>query len=106
MALPYLARDGRDRRVHTRAVSGHIQGECPLLLGGAKVEFTTEFDEARDICIVRAMGPHKRPDDSLVLQKFARDIGDKRGCQRFLFDMTQARIIAGTSRSAEPVKAC
>ena len=60
------------------------------------MEFTTEFDEAKGICVVRATGRHKRPDDSLVLQKLARDIGDERGCQRFLFDMTQAQIIAET----------
>jgi hypothetical protein len=60
------------------------------------MEYTTEFDEAKEICTVRVKGRHKRPEDSLVLQQLARDIGDEQGYQRFLFDMTQAEIITGT----------
>ena len=58
------------------------------------MEYTTEFDEVNNICIVHVTGEHRRPRDSLVLQQLARDIGDTRGCQRFLFDMTQAHIIS------------
>jgi hypothetical protein len=60
------------------------------------MEYTTEFDEAKEICTVHVTGLHKRPEDSLTLQQLARDIGDEHGCQRFLFDMTQAEIIAQT----------
>jgi hypothetical protein len=60
------------------------------------MEYTTEFDEATGICTVRVTGRHKRPDDSMVLQRLQRDISDERGYQRFLFDMTQADIIART----------
>ena len=59
------------------------------------MEYTTEFDEASGICIVRVTGVHRRPDDSIVLQQFAREFGKDRGCFRFLFDMTQAEIIGG-----------
>ena len=58
------------------------------------MEYTTEFDEAEGICTVHVTGRLKRPEDSLILQQLARDMGDKQGCQRFLFDMTQAEIIA------------
>ncbi len=58
------------------------------------MEYTTEFDEAKGICTVHVTGIHKRPEDSLALQQLARDFGDKRGCQRFLFDMTKAEIIS------------
>ena len=58
------------------------------------MEYTTEFDEAEEICIVRVKGQHKRPEDSLILQQLARDIEDEQGYQRFLFDMRQAEIRA------------
>ena len=60
------------------------------------MEYTTEFDEAKEICTIHVAGRHKRPEDSLVLQQLARDIGDEHGCQRFLFDMTHAEIITKT----------
>ena len=60
------------------------------------MEYTTEFDEAKRICTVHVTGIHKRPEDSLALQELARDFGDKRGCQLFLFDMTKAEIITRT----------
>lgn len=60
------------------------------------MEYTIDFDESRGICTVRVTGRHKRPQDSLVLQQLAREYGDKYGCQKFLFDMSQADIIART----------
>jgi len=63
------------------------------------MEYTTEFNETDGICTVRVTGIHKRPDDSVILQQFARDFGDERGCQRFLFDMTQADIVGGTTNT-------
>lgn len=63
------------------------------------MEYTTEFNETNGICTVRVTGIHKRPDDSLTLQQFARDFGDERGCQLFLFDMTQADIVGGTTNT-------
>ena len=60
------------------------------------MEYTTEFDEAKGICTVQVTGQHKRPEDSLVLQRLQRDITAEQGYQRFLFDMTQADIIANT----------
>ena len=65
------------------------------------MEYTTEFDLTGEVCTVRVTGRHKRPQDSLVLQQLARDIGEKRGCQRFLFDMTQAKITGGTMDTFE-----
>ena len=60
------------------------------------MKYTAEFDETSGICTVRVTGRHKRPDDSFVLQQFARDFGNDQGCQRFLFDMTRANIAART----------
>lgn len=65
------------------------------------MEYTVEYDEANGICTVRVTGKHKRPDDSLALQRFARDFDDERGCKRFLFDMTKAEIIGGTMEMFE-----
>ncbi len=60
------------------------------------MKYTTEFDEVKRVCIIRVTGQHKRPQDSMALQQLARDIGDERDSQRFLFDMTQTEIIGGT----------
>ena len=60
------------------------------------MEYTIDFDISRGICTVRVTGLHKRPQDSLVLQQLSREYGDKYGCRKFLFDMRQAHIIAGT----------
>jgi len=65
------------------------------------MEYTTEFDEANEIYMVRVTGRHKRPEDSLVLQQLAQKVGDEQECQRFLFDMTQAEIIGGTMDTFE-----
>lgn len=65
------------------------------------MEYTTEFNDTKEICTVRVTGRHKRPDDSMLLQQLALDIGDEHGCQRFLFDMTQAEIIAGIMETFE-----
>jgi len=60
------------------------------------MEYSTEFDESKGICTVRVTGRHERPQDSAVLQQFARDFGEECGCQKFLFDMRQAEITGGT----------
>lgn len=60
------------------------------------MNYTSEYDEASGICTIRVTGKHKRPEDSLVLQQFARDFEDEQNCRLFLFDMTQATIIGGT----------
>lgn len=65
------------------------------------MDYTTEFDETREICTVRVTGRHRRPQDSLTLQQVARDFGDELGCSRFLFDMTEAEIIGGTMDTFE-----
>ena len=59
------------------------------------MEYTTEFNKTNDICTVRVTGRHKRPDDSMTLQQFARGFSAEWGCQKFLFDMTQAKIVGG-----------
>ena len=61
------------------------------------MEYTSEFDETKGVCMVRVTGRHERPRDSLTLQQFARDFGKVRGCQLFLFDMTQAEITGGSA---------
>ena len=60
------------------------------------MEYTIDFDISRGICAVRVTGIHKCPQDSLVLQQLSREYADKYGCQKFLFDMSRADIIAGT----------
>jgi hypothetical protein len=60
------------------------------------MEYKFHFDEGSGICTVLVTGRHNRPQDSLTLQKFARDFGHERGCHLFLFDMTKAEIHGGT----------
>jgi hypothetical protein len=61
------------------------------------MEYTTEFDEVNEICIIRVKGELRRPDDSLTLQKFVFDYHKEKGCSRFLIDMRQAQIIGEKS---------
>ena len=63
------------------------------------MEYTVGFDEDGEICTVQVTGRLKRPDDSLILQQLARDIGIKQNYLRFLFDMTQAEIIGGINEA-------
>lgn len=60
------------------------------------MEYTIEFDDVKKICTVRVTGRHERPGDSILLQQLARNIGEERDYQRFLFDMTQAEILGTT----------
>lgn len=60
------------------------------------MQYTTRYDEESGICTVTVAGRHKRPDDSVELQRFARKFGDEHGCDRFLIDMTRAEIIGST----------
>jgi hypothetical protein len=60
------------------------------------MEYTTEFDEINEICIIRVKGKLRRPIDSLSIQKIVRDIYIQLGTRRFLIDMRQAQIIGET----------
>lgn len=57
------------------------------------MEYRYDFDQSSGICTVFVSGKHKRPDDSVILQQFAREFGNEHGCSRFLIDMTNAEII-------------
>ncbi len=65
------------------------------------MEYTTEYDEISKICTVLVTGTHKRPEDAITLQQFARSFGEEHGCKRFLFDMRKAEIIGGTGEAFE-----
>lgn len=65
------------------------------------MEYTTEYDKTNDICFVHVTGKHKRPGDSIILQKFVRDFSETTHCQRFLLEYIQAQIIAHTIDSYE-----
>lgn len=60
------------------------------------MEYTSEFDEVNEIIIIRVRGTYHRPEDSLTIQKLARDFYNKRGCCRFLIDMRQTQIVGET----------
>jgi hypothetical protein len=55
--------------------------------------YTFELDEVSEICTIRVKGEHRRPDDSLEIQKFVRDFYNEKGCSKFLIDMRQAQIV-------------
>ena len=57
------------------------------------MEYTVEFDEDKGICNVTVTGIHQRPQDSIILQKFALRFSFEHNCKKFLFDMRQAEII-------------
>ena len=56
------------------------------------MKHTTEFDTESGICTVFVTGILKRPDDSIKLQRFAREFGSKNNCNLFLFDLRKAEI--------------
>jgi hypothetical protein len=56
------------------------------------MKYTIDRASNRGFCVIRVSGEHRRPDDSITLQKLASDIRSKDGCNRFLFDMSQADI--------------
>jgi hypothetical protein len=60
------------------------------------MEYISQFDGANGICTVRVSGVFRRPNDSDELKQFAVRYSREQGCQRFLFDMTNAEVIAGT----------
>ena len=60
------------------------------------MKYVTEYDADTGICTVTVTGRHRRPDDSVELQQYAREFGSKNDCSRFLVDMTQAEIVGST----------
>ncbi len=59
------------------------------------MKYTTKFDKVNEICIIRVKGELRRPDDSIAIQKFVRNVYIEKGCCRYLIDMRQAQIIGG-----------
>ncbi len=56
------------------------------------MEYKHTYDDQTGVCTVSVFGEHRRPDDSIELQQFARSFREENGCGRFLFDMTEAHI--------------
>ena len=56
------------------------------------MKYTVDHDRYRGFCVISVSGEHRRPEDSITLQKLASDIRTKDGCNRFLFDMREADI--------------
>ena len=63
------------------------------------MEFTTEDREG--YCIVRVVGEHRRPDDSLVILRHTQEISEERGRRRWLIDLTGADTVGGTMGAYE-----
>jgi hypothetical protein len=57
------------------------------------MRYTINHDINKGVCVVTVSGELKRPDDSIRLQELAYNFRSKKGCKRFLFDMSQANII-------------
>lgn len=57
------------------------------------MNYSLDHDEDMDICFIRVYGENKRPDDSMELQRVARDYKAETGCSKYLFDMREAIII-------------
>ena len=60
------------------------------------MEYTAEYDKINSICIVYVSGKHRRPLDSIILQKFVSDFNKSTYCNRFLIDYIKAKIITTT----------
>ncbi len=58
------------------------------------MQFTHEFEEENALCIVRVSGEYLRSRDSDALKRFAYNCLKETGCFRFLFDQTDATILA------------
>ena len=62
------------------------------------MEYKHTWDDETGICTVSVFGEHRRPDDSIELQQFARSFREENDCGRFLFDMTEAERRAQEER--------
>ena len=60
--------------------------------GQESMEYHYDYEHDSGICTVNVTGDHKRPEDTVLLQQFARDFGKEHDCDCFLFDMTGATI--------------
>ena len=60
------------------------------------MKYSLDHNEETDICIIRVSGAYKRPDDSMELQRVARDYKAENGCSKYLFDMREATIEGDT----------
>ena len=65
------------------------------------MEYTSEFDNTNNICTVRVTGKYYRERESEKLKRFAVDFHAENGCCLFIFDMTQAEIVATTMETFE-----
>jgi hypothetical protein len=65
------------------------------------MERKVDVNVASGICVIKVTGTHRRPDDSHELLHIAGLIAKEHGCSRFLFDMREADIVAGTMHTYE-----
>lgn len=63
------------------------------------MNYSLDHDKGIGICIIRVWCENKRADDSMELQKVARDYKAESGCSKYLFDMREATIIGDTISS-------
>jgi hypothetical protein len=60
------------------------------------MKYSLDHNKNMDICIIRVWGAHKRPDDSMELQRVASDFKAENGCSKYLFDMRETMIEGDT----------
>jgi len=63
--------------------------------------FKTRFNKKDGVCTVQVDGKINRPNDSLALQKFAREFGAENDCRLFLFDMRNTVRTGGIMEAFE-----
>jgi len=56
------------------------------------MKYTIEHDIDKGFCLVNVSGELRRPQDSIDLQNVAVEIRSQNGCNRFLYDMSDATI--------------
>ena len=63
------------------------------------MEHSIEIDDSSGICLIRASGTIRRPQDSFTLMQRAGEAAKEHGTPRILFDLRQAEVI-GTALGA------
>ena len=60
------------------------------------MEHSIEVNKATGVCVIRASGTIRRPEDSLVLLRLAGEVAREKSCSRLLFDVREADIVGTT----------
>jgi hypothetical protein len=67
------------------------------------MEHSIEIDDSSGVCLIRASGTIRRPQDSLILLRTAGEAAKEHAVRRILFDLRESKIIGTTLGAYEAV---